>query len=102
MLTVVEDKQQSAFPDVRAERLCERPDWLLVHAEDLRSRARNQQRIPDRCQVDEPDTVRIFLQHVCTDLQRQSVLAQSTHAQEREQARVLEQGFRLGELSLAT
>ena len=69
VLAVVENQEQLARFQIRAERLGERPPRLFLHAEDLGGDARNQRVVADRRKVDEPDTVRIRIHHVSRDLQ---------------------------------
>ncbi len=57
------------FLDVLAERLHERLARLFTHVQHLRSRARNESRILDRCKIDEPDPVGIPFQNVGANLQ---------------------------------
>ena len=88
------------IPDVRTERLGERPAGLFAYLQHLRGRIRDQRFIPDRSQVDEPNAVRIPFQHVSGNLQCQAGLAEAAHAQQREQARPFEQTLGIGELAL--
>ena len=101
MLAVVEDQQRLQRLEVRAQRLRERASRLFAHAQHLRDLVRDQRRIADRREIDEPDAVRIRVEHVGGDLQREAGLAETAHAEEREQARALEQLLRLGDFALA-
>jgi len=46
-----------------------------------------------------PDAVRIFLQHVGSDLQGQTCLAEAAHSKQGQQTRAFEQAFGIGELA---
>ena len=48
-----------------------------------------------------PDAVRIFLQHVGSDLQGQTCLAEAAHSKQGQQPRALEQALGIGKLALA-
>ena len=99
VLAVVENEQQLVFTDVGAKRLRDRSAGLFVYAQDLRGDIRNQRRISDWREVDKPDTVRIFLQHVSPDLQGQPCLAEAAHSKQGQQPCAFEQALGIGELA---
>ena len=102
VLAIVENQEQRVFSHVSAERLRKRFAGLFVYPQDLCGRVRNQRRIPDRREVDEPDAIWILLQHVGPDLQRQAGLAEASHTQQRQQVRPFEQALGIGKLALPT
>ncbi len=85
-----------------SHRLCTTglPDFL-ADAEDVARGVRDERRVADRREVDEPYAVRIHVEHVRGDLQRQPRLAEAAHAEQREQARAFEESLRVGELGFA-
>ena len=101
VLAVVEHDEQLAVLDMGGERFDQRPSRLVAHREDLRGDARNQRRIADRRQIDEPDAIRKVLHQVGGDLQRQPRLAETAHPQQRQQPRLPEQVLGVAELALA-
>src|SRR5271154_6915119 len=88
-------------PDVCAKGLDERLSGLFVDRQNLCGGCCDERRIFDRSQVDEPYAVRELVQYIGRNLQRQASFAEATHAQQREQARPLEQALSVGELALA-
>ena len=101
VLAVVDDEERLVASDVRAQRLQQRLARLLLDVEDLRGDARDQRRVLDRCQVDEPHAVGELFEHVGGDLQRQARLAVTAEAEQRQQPRFAQQALRVGELALA-
>ena len=102
LLAVVEDQQRLPRLQMRAQRVRERLARLLAHGEHLRRLVRDERRIADRREVQEPDAVGIRVEHVGGDLQRQPRLAETAHAEQRQQAVALEELSGLLELALAS
>ena len=70
MFAVIEDEQERLRPQHIGEGAQERPARLLAQPEDARHCAGHQARIGQRCQLHEPDPVRIGVQQVSSDLER--------------------------------
>jgi hypothetical protein len=91
LLAVVEDQQCLARFQMRAQRVRERFSRLLAHGEHLCRFMRDERRIADRREIEEPDAVGVRIEHVGGDLQREPRLAEPAHAEEGEQPAALQQ-----------
>jgi hypothetical protein len=101
LLAVVEDQQALPRLQVRAQRVGERLAGLLAHGEHLCRLVRDERRVADRREIEEPDAVGIRIEHVGGDLQREPRLAEAAHPEERQEAAPFEELGRLLELALA-
>ena len=102
VLAVVEHQQHAARLQVGTQGLQQRPLGLVAHAQHLRGYGSHKLRVAQRREVDEPDAVSVTMFDRLGHLQRQSRLAQTTHAQQGDEARFAQQRLHLGDIALAT
>ena len=90
VLAVVEDDQHAPRLQVRADRLQQRAVGLRLHAHHLCRLGDHVRVVAQRRQVEEPDAVRKLVHQFRGDLQRQPGLAEAAHAEQRQQARLVQ------------
>ena len=101
VLAVVENQHQLAPLQKSAQCIDERLTGVLAHAQDLRYLGRNQRRIEQRAEVDEPHAIAIGVDEIGASLQRQTRLADPADTDERQQSTLGEQSLDVRQLALA-
>ena len=99
VLAIVENDEEAALRDELFQRLDNRAPCLLDDAEHRRNRLRNESRIAQRRELDEPDSIRVFVENVGRDLQRQTGLSEAAAAEQRHEAGARNERFDLLELT---
>ena len=87
MFAVVEDQQDLPTAQKLKQGVEQGSTRLLVHAQDLRHGSRDEGRIGNRRELDEPHACSEAINKRSGDLQRESRLAHAADTHEREQAR---------------
>jgi hypothetical protein len=101
VLAIVQQQQQLAALDSRAQGLQDRLPRRLMHAQHLGHRARHQRRIGQRGQVHEPDTVAVGGHHLSRRLQREPSLADAADTNKSQQACAGQQPLDVDQLPFA-
>lgn len=101
LLEVVEDEEDVALADLVRHEVDGRAGRVVHQPQRPGDRRRDQIRVADRLQGDEPHPVRMALRGRRRDLEREPGLAGPAGSGERQQPGALEQGGGLGDLPLA-
>jgi hypothetical protein len=102
VLAVVEHQQQAPGLEMIGERLRELRAGSLLNAQHLGDRARDEKRIRDRRELDEPHAIGIGVVGVGRRLQREPGLADAADADQREQPASCQEPLDLGGFLVAT
>jgi hypothetical protein len=101
MLAVIQNDEELPVAHEARQRVEHGAARLFLDAQYGRGGLRHQLRVGNRRQFDEPDAVRIVLQHDRSHLHRQPRLAEAAHAEQRQQPTVGEQLTHLRHLAIA-
>ncbi len=101
VLGVVEYEQELPRPQVVLQRLRKAPARLLAEPERRRHRLRDETRVGQRRQLDQPDAVRERFDEFRRNLQRETRLAATARTGQGEEAGPAEQRLDVGNVALA-
>ncbi len=90
VFAVVEHQQQLPVAHIVDQRVDHRPPHVILDAQDRSHGLRHEALVGDRRQLNEPHTIRIFIDDVGGDLQRQPRLADPADSTECQEPRFLE------------
>ena len=95
MLAVVREKKERAGSDRLLERVHQLTARLLANLEHRCRTLRHEHGVRERCQLHEPDPIRVRFEQVPSDLEREARLAAAARAGERDQASRAEEAAHL-------
>jgi len=101
VFAIVEHEQEPPVPRELEQRVEHREPRFLLDANHAGDGLRNEARIGDGRQFDQPDAVGVVVERVRRHLQRQAGLAEAAASQQRQQAHVAEQRPHFRKLALA-